>query len=185
MALQATVYRFPVQLSHVDRSVYQTLDLRVGRHPSETERYLLARIIAYCLLVADDPNEKLEFSKGGLSAPEEPALSIRLLDGRLLCWIEIGSPSAERLHKVAKASPRVVVVTQHDPALLLKELAGKKIHRSEDIELYALAPAFLDAIAAHIGDRGCALEITVSEGELYVTAGGEALQTTLVRLPLP
>ena len=184
MALQATVYRFPVQLSHVDRGVYQTLDLRVGRHPSETERYLLARIIAYCLLVEDNPDVKLEFSKGGLSSPEEPPLSIHTLDGRLLCWVEIGNPSPERLHKVAKASPRVVVVTQHDPAFLLKELAGKKVHRIEEIEVYALEPKFLDAIAAHIGDRGCALEITVSEGELYVTAGGESLQTTLTRVPL-
>ena len=184
MAQQATVYRFPIQLSHVDRAVYQALDLRMARHPSESERYLLARVIAYCLLVEDNPDVKLEFSKGGLSSPEEPPLSIHTLDGRLLCWVEIGSPSAERLHKVAKASPRVVIVTQHDPGLLLKELAGKKVHRIEDIELYSLGPSFLDALAAHIGDRGCSLDITVSEGELYVNVAGESLQWTLGRVPL-
>jgi uncharacterized protein YaeQ len=113
VALQATVYRFPVQLSHVDRGVYEQLDLRVGRHPSETERYLLARIIAYCLVIESSPDVKLEFSKGGLSSPDEPALSVHTLDGRIMCWVEIGNPSPERLHKASKAAPRVVVVTQH------------------------------------------------------------------------
>ena len=187
MALQATVYRFPVQLSHVDRGVYEQLDLRVGRHPSETERYLLTRIIAYCLLV--DPNDKdvtLEFSKGGLSSPDEPALSVHTLDRRILCWVEIGNPTPERLHKASKAAPRVVVVTQHDPALLVKDIASSKtkVHKADQIDVYALDGKFLDAIAKHIGDRGCALELTVTDGELYVTAGGETLQSTLTKVAL-
>ncbi len=180
MALQATVYRFPVQLSHVDRGVYEALDVRMARHPSETERYLLARLVAWCLLV----EEGLAFSKGGLSSPEEPALSVRTLDGRLRTWVEIGTPSAERLHKAAKAAPRVVVVTHHDPKLLVDEVADKRVHRVEEIEVVALDPAFLDGVARHIGDRGCALEVTVSDGELYVAADGEALQTTLRKVPL-
>jgi uncharacterized protein YaeQ len=184
VALHATVYRFAVQLSHVDRGVYQALDLRLARHPSESERYLLARVIAYCMLVEDNPDVRLEFSKGGLSSPDEPALSMRTLDGRLQCWVEIGTPSVDRLHKAAKAAPRVVVVTQHDPALLRQEIRGKKVHRVEDIELYAPEPGFLDAIAVHIGERGCALDVTISEGELYVTAGGAALQTNIARLLL-
>lgn len=180
MALQATVYRFPIQLSHVDRGIYEALDLRLARHPSETERFLLARVFAWCHLV----EEGIESSKGGLSTPDEPALSIRSLDGRLLTWIEIGNPSAERLHKAAKAAPRVVVVTHHDPALLLKDLEGKKVHRVEAIECWALDPAFLDAVAAHVGDRGAALEITISEGELYVTVTGATVQGALRRIPL-
>jgi uncharacterized protein YaeQ len=180
MAQQATVYRFNVQLSHVDRGVYDTLDLRMARHPSETERFLLTRLIAYCHLV----EEGLEFSKGGLSSPDEPALSIKSLDGRQLAWIEIGNPSAERLHKAAKACKRVVVVTHHDVALLLNEVSGKKVHRVEEIEVIALEPSFLDRLARHIGDRGCAVEVTISEGELYATAGGEAIQTTLRKVTL-
>ena len=180
MALQATVYRFSVQLSHVDRGVYEALDVRLARHPSETERFLLTRLIAYCHLV----EEGLEHSKGGLSNPDEPAMAIRSLDGRLLAWIEIGNPSAERLHKAAKAARRVVVVTHHDTQLMLKELSGKKIHRMEEIEVIALEPSFLDRLAEHIGDRGCAVELTITEGEMYVVAGGETIQTTLRKVVL-
>ena len=181
MALQATVYRFGVQLSNVDRGVYETLDVRMARHPSETERYLLARLFAWCLYL----EEGLAFSKGGLSSPDEPALSVHTLDGRLTTWIEIGNPSAERLHKAAKASPRVVVVTHADPALLVADVAAKKVHKAEHIEVTALDGAFLDQVAAHLGDRGCGLELTVTDGELYVVIGGETLQTTLRRVPLP
>jgi uncharacterized protein YaeQ len=43
MALSATVYHVQIDLSDVDRGVYESLDLRVARHPSETMRYLLSK----------------------------------------------------------------------------------------------------------------------------------------------
>ena len=85
--------RFEIGLSDSDREVYDTLDLRVAQHPSESERYLVARVIARCLEHA----EGLEFSKGGVSDDTEPALVQRDLTGRLIGWIEIGSPSPDRL----------------------------------------------------------------------------------------
>src|SRR5882672_856461 len=114
MALSATVYRFPIEVSDVDRGVYETLDLRLGRHPSESMPYLLTRVIAYALLY----EEGIAFSKG-LSSGDEPALWVKDLQGNLRVWVEVGTPSAERLHKVSKASPRVVVFTQHDPRLVI------------------------------------------------------------------
>jgi len=49
MALTATVHHVQVTLSDVDREVYEKLDLRLARHPSESVRYLLTRLLAYCL----------------------------------------------------------------------------------------------------------------------------------------
>src|SRR5260370_6030716 len=86
--------------------------------------------------------------RGGSSAPDELPLSIRDLQGNLRAWIEIGTPSADRLHKASKASPRVVIFTQHDPRLLVKEAATRAIHKLEQIEAYALEPALLDRLAA-------------------------------------
>lgn len=180
MALQATPYRFQVQLAHVDRGVYQELDVKLARHPSETERFLLLRLFAYCLLF----EEGIAFSKGGLSAPEEAPLSVHTLDGTLTTWIEIGQPSAERLHKAAKASPRVVLFTHTDARLLLDGLAKEKIHKREHIEVWRLEPSFLDAVAAHVGDRGARLELTVTEGQLFIGIGGETVTGALERLPL-
>src|SRR5260221_10155643 len=41
MALTATMYRFSIQLSDVDRGVYETLDLHMARHPPGAGEYML------------------------------------------------------------------------------------------------------------------------------------------------
>ena len=48
MALTATIYNFDVDLSDSDRGVYETVALRVAQHPSESDEYLIARVLAYC-----------------------------------------------------------------------------------------------------------------------------------------
>jgi uncharacterized protein YaeQ len=180
VALAGSPYRFRVQLSHVDRGAYEALDLKLSRHPSETERFLACRVLARCLW----HEEGLDFSKGGLSDPDAPALSSYTLDGVRTLWIEIGTPSAERLHKATKACPRVAVVTHQDPALLRAALEGQRVHRLEQVEAVAFAPAFLDALAARFGPRGTALDVTVSDGQLYVTADGETLSCEITRVAL-
>ena len=142
MALTATMHHLAVALSDVDRGVYEELDLRVAQHPSESMRFLITRALAYCLSY----EEGIAFSKGGLSNAEEPALSIRDATGILLAWIDVGAPSAERLHKAAKAARRVAVFTHTDLALLRREAASRPIHRVESIEVTRFEPAFLDAI---------------------------------------
>src|ERR1039458_430523 len=102
MALTATMHHVEVTLSDVDRSVYESLDLRLARHPSESARYLLTRLLAYCLSY----EEGIAFSKGGISSTEEPPISVRDPTGILLAWIDIGSPSAERLPNASKAGGR-------------------------------------------------------------------------------
>jgi uncharacterized protein YaeQ len=170
MALQATVYHLQIALSDVDRGVYEELDLRLGRHPSESMSYLLTRTLAYALLY----EEGIAFSKGGLSSTDEPPITIRDLQGNLRAWIEIGTPSADRLHKASKAAPRVVVFTQHDPRLLVKEAATRAIHKVERIEVYALEPAFLDELGA-LTDRNSRWTLLRNDGVLYVTIGDKSV----------
>ena len=93
MALSSTLYRLRIELSDVDRGVYESLDLRVARHPSEGADRLVARVLAYALLY--EPG--LEFGKG-LSDADEPALSTHDLTGQLTHWIDVGTPSADRIH---------------------------------------------------------------------------------------
>src|SRR5882757_694817 len=142
MALGATIYHFRITLSDVDRGVYETLDLRVARHPSETLRYLITRTLAYCLSFEDG----IAFSKGGLSSAEEAPLSVRDATGVLRAWIDIGQPSAERLHKASKAAGRVALFTHVELPVLLREASARTIHRVEQIEVFCLEAPFLDAL---------------------------------------
>ncbi len=179
MALTATVYHLQVTLSDVDRGVYEALDLRVARHPSESMRYLLTRLLAYCLSY----EEGIAFSKGGLSEADEPPLSIRDATGTSLAWIDVGAPSAERLHRASKASRRVSLFTHADLALLRREAQSRPIHKVEAIEVWRLEPSFLDALEARVG-RNTKLEIVRTDGQLYVTVGGATIEGTLTRASL-
>lgn len=178
MAQTATIYNFDVQLSHVDRNVYETLALRVARHPSESEEYLLTRVLAYCL----EYTEGISFSKG-LAEPNEPALSVRDLTGALTLWVEVGAPDAARLHRASKAVPRVAIYTHRDPAFLVRQLAGEKIHRVDELELYGLGGELLATLVAKL-DRRTGFDLSVSDGHLYLTIDGETLSRELVRTPI-
>lgn len=170
MALTATVYNFDVQVSDVDRGVYESLAIRAARHPSETEEYLVTRVLAYCL----EYTEGITFSKG-LAEPDEPAIVVRDLTGALQAWIEVGSPDAARLHKASKAAPRVVVYTYRDPGQLVRQLGSERIHRAAEIELYGISRTLIDQLVERL-DRRTTLELAVTERHLYVTIAGQTLE---------
>ncbi len=174
MALPATMRRFTISLSDADRGIYEALDWRVPQHPSESERYLVARVLARAL----EHSEGLEFSKGGVSDDEEPALIQRDLRGDLQAWIEIGNPTPDRLHKAAKACRRVVVYTWKDVGALKEAIRERKAHRGDEIELKGFDADWLDRVAAKL-ERNNAWDLSVSGGAIYLTIGEELFETSL------
>jgi uncharacterized protein YaeQ len=176
MALTATIYNLDVELADTDRGVYESLSFKVAQQPSESDEHMMARVLAYCL----EYTEGIGFSKG-IADPEDPALFVRDLTGALRVWIDIGSPDAARLHKAGKAAPRVVVYTHKDPAQLLRALDGERIHRAEALELYALDRELIAELVTH-RDRRTKLDVTVTQGHLYVTIDGETHEGTVERI---
>ncbi len=177
MALGATMRRFEVSLADSDRDRYEQLDLRVAQHPSESERYLVARVIARVLEHADG----VDFSRGGLSVDDEPALMQRDLRGDLQAWIEVGSPSPDRLHKASKAAPRVAVYTWKRGDELVEAIRERGVFRADRLELYYIDPTFLDAAAALL-DRNNQWNLAITGGTLYLTIGDTLCESTLQRL---
>ena len=175
MAQTATIHNFDIELADADRNLYETLALRVARHPSE---YLVTRVLAYVMEFA----EGIEFSRG-VSDPDDPAISIRDLTGRIKTWIDIGTPEAARLHKAAKSGARVVVYTHKNPEQFLKQLAGEKIHRPDELELYAMDRGLVAALAARL-DRRVAFSVSITDRELYLSIGTDTLTGTVTRLTL-
>jgi len=178
VALGATIYNFSIQLSDVDRGVYEALALKVARHPSETGEHLLTRVLAYCL----EFTEGIAFSRG-ISNPDEPALSVRDLTGALKVWIDIGSPDAARLHKAAKAAPRVAVYTHKDPAQIQRQLAGERVHRAEALELYAFDRDFVAALVRRL-ERRMKFDLSVTDRHLFLSIGDATLNSAVERFRL-
>lgn len=176
MAHPSTLYRFRIELSDVDRGVYETLDFRVAMHPSETPAFLLTRVIAYALNFGDG----LEFAPGGLSDPDAPALRALEPHGATRLWIEIGNPSARKLHKASKAAREVKVYTYKDPELLLKEIASEKVHQASRIEIRSLPQSLLNELAQTL-QRDNQWTLVHTDGSLMIGIGERSLQAELGR----
>lgn len=178
MAAGATIHTFDIQLADVDRGVYEDLALRVARHPSETEAYMLTRVLAYCL----EYTEGIAFGEG-VSATDEPAVVVKDMTGRLLTWIEIGAPDAPRLHHGSKSADRTVVYTHRDPAKVAGLWAGKKIHRAEDITMHSFEHGFVDDGVAALERRNTAT-VSVTERRIYLDLNGTSLTTEILDHPV-
>lgn len=165
MALTATVYRVNISLSDVDRGVYENLELRPAQHPSEGAERLTARILAFALLY----EEGLEFGRG-VSNAEEPALWTHDLTGQLTHWIDVGTPSAERIHAASKRAGRVSIVCHKGEEALARELRGKKIHKAETITVLFLEPSFVAEVASAL-ERSADWTLVLTEGQLSLTQG--------------
>ena len=164
MALGSTVYNFDIDLADSDRGVYETLPVRMARHPSESEEFLVARLLAYCL----EYEEGIEFSRGGLSDPDDPPIAVRDLTGAMKAWIDIGTPSADRLHRAAKSTPRVAVYSHKDSGQWLAGLKAARIHRAEDLQLYSIERSLVAALAAKL-DRRMSFALAVADRELFLS----------------
>ncbi len=174
MALSATLYNFLIELADIDRGVYETLDLRVAKQPSETVEYMLMRVLAYCL----EYEEGIEFTQG-VAAGDEAALYVRDRTGRIRAWIEVGLPDAERLHRGSKIAERAAIYTHRDVAQLLAQYAGKKIHRSEEIPIYALDKRVIEEIASWL-ERRSSISVSVTDRQLYLSIGTKTATLDIV-----
>jgi uncharacterized protein YaeQ len=178
MALSSTVFVFEIDLADADRNVYETLSLRLARHPSESDEFLVARLLAYCL----EYSKGIEFSRG-LSDADEPPIAVRDLTGRLPAWIDVGTPSPDRLHRAAKLAPRVVVYVHKDHRQWLPELAKADIHRAEALVLHAFDPQLIRALVFRL-DRRMSFALTVADAELFVAFADGTLSGSMTRLEI-
>ncbi len=176
MALPATIHRFQIQLSDTGRNVYEDLDLRVARHPSETNAFLLTRLLAYC--IAYEPG--IAFASG-LSTPDDPAIWVKDLTGQVTAWIEVGLPAADRLHKASKSIGRVMVFPHKAFGTWKKGCEETHIHRSDSIRIVTLEPDFVRGLEPKL-ERNVRWDVSIHDGHLFLTWGGTAIGTSVTEI---
>jgi uncharacterized protein YaeQ len=173
MALPSTIHRVAIDLSDIDCGRYTRLEVTVARHPSETVERLVLRVLAYVLCY----KEGLVFTKG-ISAGDEPDLWAKRPEGRVQEWVEVGLPDPERLRKTSRHAERVILVAgggglqrwinQHQP----------KLASITNLSVLTLVPALVDRLAETL-ERVVEWSVTVTEGVLYLTRGGETLESAV------
>jgi uncharacterized protein YaeQ len=176
VALTSTVFSVDIDLAHADRHVYEQLSLRIARHPSESDEFLMARLLAYCLEYTDG----IEFSRG-LSDADDPPIAVRDLTGRMLAWIDVGTPSAERLHRASKATSRVAVYVHKDTRQWLPEIASAPIHRRDALEIYEIDRGLITEMVSRL-ERRLSLAVSVSDGDVFIAYADANISGTVARL---
>jgi uncharacterized protein YaeQ len=102
MALGATIYKFDIDLSNMDKHRYESVSQHIALHPSETLERMVLRLLAYCVNMHD----QLIFTKG-LSSDTEPDLWQKSYSGEIELWVELGLPDMKRIKKAASLSKQV------------------------------------------------------------------------------
>jgi uncharacterized protein YaeQ len=179
MAQPSTIYRVGIQLSDIDRGRYESMQITVARHPSETEERLLARILAYALYYEPE----LTFTKG-VGAGDEPDLWSKGPDGRVRCWIEVGLPDAERLVKASRHSEQVVLCAFGSSLPVWEKQHLPKLAGIANLTVISLEQAFLGRLSERL-QRSISWSLTITEGSLYLAIDGETLESSVAHVMGP
>ena len=173
MALPSTIYRVTIQLSDIDRGIYETLQATVARHPSETEERLVARLLAFALFYEPD----LMFAKG-LAAGDEPDLWLKRPDDRVQLWVEVGLPESDRLIKASRHAERVALIACGKTRAMWEQQHLTKLANLANLTVISIEQAFINNLVSTL-DRCINWSITVNDGNLYINVGSETFEAVI------
>jgi uncharacterized protein YaeQ len=177
MALNATMYRFGIQISDLDRGYYDQVSLHVAQHPSETLERVTVRLFAWCLHA--DP--QLAFSRG-LSTEDEPDLWQHNYSGEIELWIEVGLPDIKRLRKAAGRAKAVVVYAYGGQAMQhWLQHNHRDLLKIDNIEIRHLDQNVVDAFANTI-QRTMEISCMIQDSVMILNIGDQMYELAVQRL---
>ena len=176
--MSAPIHRFEINLADTDRAHYEEIELRLARHPSETERYLITRALAFCIL----HDVELQMT-AGICHGDEPAMELRDSTGVRTHWIDVGRPSAAHVQRGLRDSRRVSLVTTRDPQDVRRVLESADVRLLERLEIVGLDEGLVQELANRL-DRRNTWSVTIAGGRLHVDADDSVIEGALDRLAL-
>ena len=167
MAVKPTIYKLRIALSDLERHYYDSLNLTIALHPSETQERMVARALAFCLNAQPD----LSFTKG-LSAIEEPDIWVKLMDDTIDLWIDVGEPSADRVKKASRQAGSVMVYSFNSKSDVWWDQLKSKLKFS-NVSIMRFDYSQIETLASHL-ERTSDWSVTITGQSAYIaTPGGE------------
>ncbi|WP_093069676.1 YaeQ family protein [Thiothrix caldifontis] len=161
MAIKPTIYKARISLSDMERNYYDSLNLSIAQHPSETLERMMVRILAYCL----NAQEGIELTKG-LEDVEEPAIWVRTMDEQIALWIDLGEPTPERIKKATHRARAVRVYSFNSKSDVWWSQNVKKFSQL-DTAFFRFPAEEIEALVALVS-RTMDLSITITGDSAYV-----------------
>jgi uncharacterized protein YaeQ len=170
MATKATVYKAELEISDIDRGYYATHALTLAQHPSENDRRLMARLIAFALFA----HERLEFGRG-LSTEEDPDLWQRDYTGMIENWIELGQPDESSVRRACGRAKHVILVSYSgNSAEVWWSKVESSLARSKNLTVVDLDFAAIE-MATRFLQRSMSLQVMIQEGACQLMSGDETV----------
>jgi uncharacterized protein YaeQ len=176
MALKSTIYKAELSIADMDRNYYNTHQLTLARHPSETDERLMIRVLAFAI----HADEALVNAKG-LSDTEEPDLWQKDLTGAIERWIEVGNPDERRILKACGRSAEVIIYSYGSVSASWWSQIGSRVQKTANLRVYSIAPETSAALAG-LAQRGMQLQCTVQDGELWLSNGEHTVSVQFTTL---
>ena len=176
MAISATINKISLNIADMDRHYYQTHDLTIAQHPSETDFRCMIRVIAF----AANANDQLGFSKG-LANDEEPELWQKTLTGDIELWIDLGQPDEKRIRKACGRADQVIIYTYHErKAKTWWEQQQAKLQRFNNLQVVHITADGIDSML----QRSMQLQCNIQDGIMYLSDDEKNFTVTMDKLSL-
>lgn len=176
MALKPTIYKMNINLSDLNRDVYDTLNLTVAQHPSETAERMMARVVAYCL----NAQEFLSFTKG-LSCADEPDIRAKSLDDQQLLWIDMGEPAFDRIKKASRQAKQVKIYSFNSKSDVWWKQNQSDFTSLANLEVIQFNFEQIQNLAKLL-KRTMEFSVTISENSVYIAAESGECEITFTTL---
>lgn len=163
MALNATIYKFALSISDLNRDFYDSMQLTVAQHPSENAERMMVRVLAYCL----EACEGLAFTKG-LSTPETPDLWAKSLDDQINLWVEVGEPAADKIKKATRLAKEVKVYTFNSKSDVWWSQEQKKLE-ALDVSVVQFPWDQIQSVTKLLA-RTMTMSVTITGDSIFVNA---------------
>lgn len=177
MASNATIFKAALQIADMDRHYYQDHALTLARHPSETDKRMMVRLLAFAL----HAHESLLFGRG-VSAEDEPALWQKDLTGVIALWIEVGQPDEKTVRQACSRARQVCSYTYGGRgADQWWEKNLDKLARLQNLAVMNFSSDGSRALAT-LAQRTMQLHCSIQEGQISMGDGTHTVQIDVARL---
>ncbi|GLX81447.1 YaeQ family protein [Thalassotalea eurytherma] len=177
MALKATIFKVELSISNMDKNYYADHSLTIARHPSESDKRMLLRLVAF----AFNAHEQLEFTKG-LSDVDTPDLWQKSYSDEIELWIELGQPSEQRIKKGCNQSQQMIVYSYDNNAF--DEWWKKEqnaLNTRKNLTIATVNETTIEQLAELV-TRQMHIQVTIQDGQAWFSLNDETQELSLTTI---
>ena len=160
MAISSTINKISLNIADMDRHYYESHELTVAQHPSETDFRFMIRLIAFMI----NASEQLSFTKG-ISSDDEPDLWEKSLTDEIELWVDLGQPDEKRIRKACGRAKQVIIYTYHEKkATVWWQQQKEKCQRFNNLKVIHIHAEGVEAMIK----RSMQLQCNIQDGDIYL-----------------